>query len=91
MVASNKPLTQDSRNACPKEQIEMPKDLDMAKSKGGGLKGSTSSKVHITSPPKIHILDLKKTRPLGLKKLNPEYLPEVLMIKKLYFGFSQII
>jgi len=90
MVASNKPLTQDFRNAYPKEHIEVPKDLDMAKSKGKGIKGSTSSKVHITSPPKIHILDLKKTRPLGLKNLNPESLPKVLMIKKLYFGSSQI-
>jgi hypothetical protein len=66
MVASNKPLTQDSRNTYSKEQIEVPKALDMEKSKGGGLKGSNSSKVDITSPPKIHILDLKKTRPLGL-------------------------
>jgi hypothetical protein len=82
MVASNRPLTQDSRSAYPKEQIEVPKDLEMAKSKGGGLKGSTSSKVHTTSPPKIHILDLKKIRPFGLKKLNPESLPKVLMIKK---------
>jgi len=33
MVASNRPLTQDSRSAYPKEQIEVPKDLEMAKSK----------------------------------------------------------